>query len=164
MQNGQTQSAEITVQKLYINDKGPCKIIDETGKEWKFWKPGKFGGIDPDRFEEGAAYKIGYEIKPYNGKDEFYIKHLVDGQSRPAVPKVLHKPHKPEPRPPTNPIDGERMGTMGMVNAFIQGGGVDLQRDAIKAAISTCRAAYNDIWGSPKKQEVDAEFNDEIPY
>ena len=158
------QEREITVQKVYVNDKGPCKIIDSDGKEWKFWKPGKFPGIDPERFEEGASYKIGFKTESYNGKDDLVIKNLIDGQTRPAVPKVLHKPHVPAPRAPTNPLDGERMGTMGMVNAFIQAGAVDLQRDAIKAAISTCRAAYNDIWGSPKKQEVDAEFNDSIDF
>src|SRR5512138_2956000 len=144
--------AEITVQKIYVNDRGPFKIIDDKGKEWKCWKPGKFGGIDPDRFQENKSYKIKFETKPYNGKDEFYVKELMDGQNAPTPP-ILHKPYSPAPRAPTNPSDGERMGTMGMVNAFIYAGNLDLQRDAIKAAINVCRAAYNDVWGPPQKQQ-----------
>ena len=156
------QMQEITVQKVWNNAKGPCKIVDASGKEWKFWKPGKFGGIDPDTFQEGQSYKVSFEVKPYDGKDEFYIKNVDQGQSRPT-PKVLHKPHSAEPRPPTNPKDGERMGTMGMVNGFIASGQVPLQRDAIKSAIKACRDAYNDEWGNPAKQQAEDDFGDQIP-
>lgn len=147
------ESAEITVQ--YVN---PPKA----GKKWGSIKAtdGAYYSGPPamlDRFRQGETCKIEYTLGGSDGTLKA-IKQKIE------TPAALQRLIAAPPRAPANPSDGERMGTMGMVNSFIRSGTVDMQRDSIKNVIKICRDAYNDIWGTPAKQKSEQEFNDQIPY
>lgn len=149
-----TETAEITV--AYVNPPKAGKKwgnVKDTAGTCYFGPPGML-----NQFQPGETCKIEFELGGNDGTLRS-LKHKVS-----TTPAALVRQATPIPRAPTNPRDGERMGTMGMVNAFIHSGGVELHRDAIKAAINVCREAYNDVWGTPQKQKTEQEFSDEIPY
>ena len=145
------ESADITV--AYINPPKEGKVwgnIKDTANNIYYGPPEKLA-----MFKPGETCKMEYTLSK-DGKFK-NIGHKV------GIPAVLQKPVAPAPRAPTNPTDSLRMGTMGMVNAFIHSGQVPMQRDAIKSTIKMCMEAYNDEWGTPAMNESKHEFNDEIP-
>lgn len=151
MQNGQAvETAEITVQ--YVNDPKP-------GKKWGSIKTtdGQYYSGPPavlKLFQPGETCKIDFTL----GGNDGTLKAV---KRKHEVPPALQRPVAPAPRARTNPSDSEQIFVTAIVKHIAT---ADMGRDEGKALVNLWRSVYADTFGSPAKQQINSEFNDEIPY
>ena len=125
------------------------------------------GADQAKRFEKNNCYEVQCAITDKGYKnDGMFVRKLGDTEA---------KPPKQYTRPPTNPVDSDRMGTMGMVNGILSGWAQGRPLDEIlqvlqnsKGKIAKIIDHLNDELHMTKIHGVEVQrrddLNDEIPY
>lgn len=146
-------------------------VVDITVKTVAWPKPGKkkgwvissedgFYGCVPGlltQFKQNEVCKIEYKTAPKDGGGEWMdiIKKIGGGMTPMGA--------NPIPRPRTNPTDSKQIFVTALLKEFIAAGRVDTSKTAVVAAGTALKQAYEELFGSPQKQETEAIMEDQIP-
>jgi hypothetical protein len=139
------------------------KIGQKAGKKnaWLLTEDEVFYGLPPAMMKEfslGETCKVEITRSPSKtGGADFLniVKKIWNGQQNPIKQQV---------RPATNPVDSDRMATMGMVNAFIAVGAVALDAEEIGNAINVVRAGLHRSAISGAQVQRRDDFDDSIEF
>lgn len=163
-QQDDSHQATITVARI-LQPKAPRKpawIEGADGVRYSIW-PDKLG-----QFREGETYEIKFQTSNgyHNIKDARAAtkpspapEQFTGGRSNPparSLSSAATGPQQQAQQPngnggsyyrPTSPKDSERMFTCSIINAFIQTGRIDCNRDTLAGHIEEIRAAYAMTFG-----------------
>lgn len=136
---------------------GPGHVKDQNDVRFDVWTR----TVPLDHFTIGVPVQVAFEEKQNGQYTNREIKRVVESQSRPLAqpPKAMAQ----QPRARANPADSEQIFTLALMKAMIEAGRQYNTTDLI-GMVNACRDVYSNTFGSPAKQQSQAEFNDEIPY
>lgn len=109
------------------------------------------------QFAQGETCKI--EFKEETGKDGTIWRTITKKIGGAATTP----PGFQAPRQRTNPTDSKQIFVTALLKEFVATGKVETSKTAVVTAGNALKDAYEELFGTPAKQETEATLNDEIP-